>query len=84
MFVLPLIYMVEQVFFEHPAPPFDDIHECVLEGTDVQLQPATKPHPVLHFAHPYIQTLKKINLGEERIQLLWLNWLVHWMLNKDQ
>lgn len=33
--VSPQVYMVEQVFFEHPAPSLDDIHQCVLEGSDV-------------------------------------------------
>lgn len=74
VFVSPLIYMVQKVLFEHPAPLFDDIHECVLEGTDVQLQPATKHRPVLHFAHPNIQRLKKINLDQKIIQLLSLHY----------
>lgn len=54
--------MVQQVLLEHPAPPLDDIHQCVLEGSDVELQPATKHPPVLHLAHSHIQRLKQVDL----------------------
>lgn len=60
--ILPQVDMVKQVLLEHPAPPLDDIHQRVFEGSDVQLQPATKQPPVLHLAHSNIQRLKQVDL----------------------
>ena len=54
--------MVEQVLLEHPAPPLNGVHEGVLEGPDVQLQPAAEHTPVLHLVHAHIQRLKQVDL----------------------
>lgn len=61
------------MLFKHPAPPFDDIHQCVLERSDVQLQPATKYLLVLHLTHLHVQRLKEIDLDEGMIHALGFN-----------
>lgn len=55
--------MVEKMLFKHPAPLLNDVHQCVLEGSNVQLQPATEHLLVLHLAHLHIKRLKEIDLG---------------------
>lgn len=55
--------MVEEVLFEHPAPLLYVIHQTVLKGFDVQLQPAAKHPLIVHLAHSCVQRLKLIDLG---------------------
>lgn len=62
--------MVQQVLLEHPTPFLDDVHQRVLEGFDIQLQPATEHPPVLHLAHPYIQRFEQVDLMYRILQTL--------------
>lgn len=54
--------MVEQVLLKHPAPPLDDIHQCVLKGPDVKLQPAAEDPLIFCLADPHVQGFKQVDL----------------------
>lgn len=60
--VVPLVYMVEQVLLKHPAPPLDDVHQRVLKGSEVKLEPAAEDPLILRLAHPYVQGFKQVDL----------------------
>lgn len=59
---IPLVYMVEQVLFKHPAPSLDDVHQRVLEGPEVKLQPAAEDPLILCLAHLCVQSFKQVDL----------------------
>lgn len=71
---LPVSDMVNEVLFEHEAPPLNYIQQRRLEGPHINLHPAVKHPEGLQPAHIFVELLIGVDLGSELMEegrVLW-------------